>query len=97
MATTTNRDLAGLGPLIDVTLFTPEEAVGYLHRRTGLADPDGALVLAEDLGRLPLALAQAGALLGTGRRFPGYHRYLQAMARVDTARLLPRTPGDPTR
>jgi tetratricopeptide (TPR) repeat protein len=95
VATTTHRDLGSLGPLIDVTLFTPEEAVSYLHRRTGLDDPDSALALAEHLGRLPLALAQAGALLGVGRRFPSYYRYLQAMGRVNTARLLPRTPGDP--
>jgi tetratricopeptide (TPR) repeat protein len=95
VATTTHRDLGGLGPLIDVTLFTDDEAVSYLHRRTGLDDPDGAGRLAEHLGRLPLALAQAGALLGTGRRYPSYQRYLQAMAKVDTGRLLPRTPGDP--
>ncbi|HEX8344626.1 MAG TPA: toll/interleukin-1 receptor domain-containing protein [Actinoplanes sp.] len=95
VATTTHRDLAGLGQLIDVTLFTPEEAVSYLHRRTGLDDRGGALLLAEPMGWLPLALAQAGALLGSGRRYPAYRRYLQAMARVDTARLLPRTPGDP--
>jgi tetratricopeptide (TPR) repeat protein len=95
VVTTTNRELDSLGSLIDVTLFTPGEAVGYLARRTGLDDKAGAGVVTELLGRLPLALAQAGAVIGSGRRYPGYRHYAQAVDRVDTGRLLPRIKGDP--
>jgi tetratricopeptide (TPR) repeat protein len=94
VVTTTRRELDGLGDLIDVTLFSPAEAVAYLQRRTTLQDSD-ATSLAEQLGRLPLALAQAAAIIGPGRRYPTYRRYLKALDRTPTAALLPHTPGDP--
>ncbi|WP_129843292.1 tetratricopeptide repeat protein [Streptomyces sp. RFCAC02] len=68
LVTTRRKDaaLAGEGRgLVDVGLFTPDEAAGYLTRRLG-GDP-GRLTeageLADDLGRLPLALAQACAYM----------------------------------
>ncbi|MEV8509338.1 FxSxx-COOH system tetratricopeptide repeat protein [Actinoplanes sp. NPDC051475] len=95
VVTTTHRDLDGLGDLIDVTLFTPGEAVDYLRRRTKVDDPDRAAQLAEELGQLPLALAQAAAVIGPGRRYPTYEKYLVALQETDAARLLARSPGDP--
>jgi tetratricopeptide (TPR) repeat protein len=95
VVTTTHRELDNLGDLVDVALFTPAEAVDYLHRRTRLDDPAGAAELAEHLGRLPLALAQAGAVIGPGRRYPSYRKYLHALHRTPTTALLPRSPGDP--
>lgn len=66
--TTRRRDaaLARLGrSMFEVNVFTPEESVSYLH--AALADTphltDGAVELAEDLGHLPLALAQVAAYL----------------------------------
>ncbi|MEU8048131.1 tetratricopeptide repeat protein, partial [Micromonospora echinofusca] len=50
--------------LVEVGLFTPAEAVNYLTR--AIVDPHRmaeAAELAEDLGRLPLALAQAAAFI----------------------------------
>jgi tetratricopeptide (TPR) repeat protein len=95
VVTTTHRELDSLGELVDVALFSLAEAVDYLHRRTRLDDPAGARELAEHLGRLPLALAQAGAVIGARRRYPSYRRYLHALQRTPTAALLPRSPGDP--
>lgn len=66
---TTRRRDAALGGhqrhLLDVDLFTPAESLAYLREK--LADhpdlADGAAALADDLGHLPLALAQATAYL----------------------------------
>jgi len=58
--------LRGLHPrVLPVGTFSPREAVSYLSAKLH-ADPDqwiGALDLASDLGYLPIALAQAGALM----------------------------------
>ncbi|MFC3452703.1 FxSxx-COOH system tetratricopeptide repeat protein [Amycolatopsis speibonae] len=69
VVTTRCRDAALRGDrreVLDVDLFTPDEAMDYLtdklpdHARTGAEDLAG---LADDLGYLPLALAQAAAYL----------------------------------
>lgn len=46
-----------------VGVFTVEEAAAFLRERTGLDDAGGAHELAEEVGRLPLALGQAAAVL----------------------------------
>ena len=68
VVTTRRRDaaLSGAGRrVVDVGLFSPDEAVAYLDSK--LADHPqqsvGAPELAEDLGFLPLALAQAAAYM----------------------------------
>ncbi|MFI7274420.1 tetratricopeptide repeat protein [Streptomyces sp. NPDC049879] len=71
VATTRRRDaiLSGGGrTLIDIDTYTPDEAVAYLRDRLAQAgEPhlldDAAAALAEDLGRLPLALAHAAAYM----------------------------------
>ncbi|MFF1611983.1 FxSxx-COOH system tetratricopeptide repeat protein [Amycolatopsis sp. NPDC058278] len=71
VVTTRCRDAALQGDrrrIVDVELFTPDEALAYLaeklpgraRRDTGIAELAG---LADDLGYLPLALAQAAAYL----------------------------------
>jgi hypothetical protein len=70
LVTTRRRDaaLAARGQLVEVGLFSAEEALAYL---IGRLDPhnqnperlEQAAELAEDLGRLPLALAQAAAYI----------------------------------
>jgi hypothetical protein len=81
IVTTRRRDasLAGHGRLVDVDVFSPEEAHTYLlsklgHRRHLADDVPG---LAADVGHLPLALAQAAAYL-VDRDLPasGYRRRL---------------------
>jgi hypothetical protein len=70
LVTTRRRDaaLSGTGRrLIDVGLFTPEEAAAYLDANLAARqcedDPGQIAGLAADLGFLPLALAQAAAYL----------------------------------
>ncbi|MCB9434141.1 MAG: hypothetical protein H6668_19385 [Ardenticatenaceae bacterium] len=50
--------------VVDVNVFTPEEAVAFLAQRLG-ADAPGLAELAAELGYLPLALAQAAAYMET--------------------------------
>ena len=45
---------------LDISLFTPFESVAFLYARTG-RDESEAAELAEELGHLPLALAQAAS------------------------------------
>ncbi|MFI7134138.1 NB-ARC domain-containing protein [Nonomuraea sp. NPDC050153] len=61
--TTRNRAFLLAYQPLDVDVFTPEQAAAFLYRRTGLDDPAGAAELAEELGRLPLALGQAAAVI----------------------------------
>jgi tetratricopeptide (TPR) repeat protein len=95
IVTTTHRDLGGLGEMVDVARFSEDEAVDYLRRRTKVDDRVGATELAEHLGRLPLALAQAGAVIGADLRYHQYRRYLHALQRTPAATLLPRTVVEP--
>ncbi|MGK5445405.1 tetratricopeptide repeat protein, partial [Micromonospora sp. URMC 105] len=95
VVTTTDAAFDSLGVRIDVDLFTESEAVTYLRQRTGLADDDGAAQLAEQLGWLPLALSQAGAVIGRQRRYTSYRAYLQQLERLPISDLLPRVDGDP--
>ncbi len=73
LVTTRRRDAALAGrsthPVIDVGAFTPRESLDYLTRKLS-ADQSlptevltGAADLADDLGHLPLALAQASAVI----------------------------------
>lgn len=76
--------------LVDVDLFAPAEAVGFLTRVIGdvrrLADVER---LAADLGYLPLALAQAGAYLQDRRLTCAQYRARLADRRRRLAELVP--------
>ncbi|MET7401307.1 NB-ARC domain-containing protein, partial [Dactylosporangium sp. NPDC005572] len=67
LVTTRRRDatLRGRGTLIDVGMFSPAEAVGYLRQKLGEPHERTEPIarLAEDVGFLPLALAQAAAYI----------------------------------
>jgi hypothetical protein len=71
------------------------QAVTYLRARTRLRDDAGATGLADQLGWLPLALAQAGAIIGVGRRYPTYEHYLDRFDSLAIDQLLPPTSDDP--
>jgi hypothetical protein len=65
---TSGRPLtASLGACVPVDVFSPDEALAFLAGRTGLADTAGAGALARELGYLPLALAQAAAVIAAQR------------------------------
>jgi tetratricopeptide (TPR) repeat protein len=68
VATTRRRDAAFGGSdrtLINVGLFTGRDSMSYLATKLGdkLGRPDDAASLADDVGHLPLALAQAAAYM----------------------------------
>ena len=72
---TSARDpIAELGTSVPVGVFSAEEALALLDGRTGLADEDGALAVAVQLGYLPLALDQAAGMIAKQRI--GYAAYL---------------------
>jgi tetratricopeptide (TPR) repeat protein len=61
---TSNRHAFGdLGEAIDVDVFTPAEALAFLRTRVGSINEAGAEQLAEEVGRLPLALAQSAGVI----------------------------------
>jgi hypothetical protein len=73
LVTTRRRDaaLAGHGrTLVDVGVYSPDEAMAFLTRKLSASPVKGvldqAVELARDLGFLPLALAQAGAVILDG-------------------------------
>ncbi|ADP79365.1 FxSxx-COOH system tetratricopeptide repeat protein [Pseudofrankia inefficax] len=94
--TTNETDFAVLSTAapIEVEVFTSVQAVAYLDRRTG-GGVEGAAELAEDLGRLPLALAQAAPTIiddvHEGRSYAGYRA---RMASVPLRELLGPVRGD---
>ncbi len=72
----TSLQESDLGRNIPVGVFSAEEALAFLAERTGLSDGDAAAVAAE-LGYLPLALAQAAAVIAS--RHEGYGTYLDRL------------------
>ena len=74
LITSTGQPMAGLGSSMAVDVFSADEALAFLDERTGLADEEGAAAVAAELGHLPLALAQASAVIA-GEHL-GYRTYL---------------------
>jgi tetratricopeptide (TPR) repeat protein len=74
LITSAREPIAELGTSVPVGVFSAEEALALLGGRTGLADEDGALALAVQLGYLPLALDQAAGMIAKQR--VGYVAYL---------------------
>jgi tetratricopeptide (TPR) repeat protein len=91
--TSSKASLAGLGAGVPVDVFTDSQATAFLAERTGLDDQSGALAVAQELGCLPLALAQAGAVIA-GQRLD-YPTYLTRLAAVTLDDYLTRPEADP--
>jgi len=84
---TSNRQaVASLGAGVPVDVFTEAQALTFLAVRTGQADAAGARELAAELGLLPLALAQAAAVIAA-QHLP-YGTYLERLRRLPVADLL---------
>ncbi|MCX5318083.1 NB-ARC domain-containing protein [Streptomyces sp. NBC_00154] len=86
LVTTRRRDAALPGQQINLGMFTPEQAFTYLTRslaRNGRHEDEHQIgALAEDLGYLPLALAQAAAyLIDTGLNCRDYRVLLADQTR----------------
>ena len=84
--TSNEQSMAYLGAGVPVDVFTEQEALAFLAERTGSADVAGAGMVAGELGYLPLALAQAAAVIA-GQRL-GYGTYLDRLRALPTGELL---------
>jgi tetratricopeptide (TPR) repeat protein len=74
-----------LGTSLAVDVLEPDEAASFLLARTGDSDESGARELAEELGRLPLALEEAAAYIEASGKSIGAYR---ALLRSHRARML---------
>jgi len=92
VVTSTQASVVALGKRTQVTVFTPQESVDFLTERTALHDLHGAMAVAAELGHLPLALAQAAAVI-KGRHLT-YDVYRTRLGSYPTQRYLQRTKGD---
>jgi tetratricopeptide (TPR) repeat protein len=86
LVTSNERAVAELGAGVAVDVFTWEEALAFLAGRTGSDDAAGARLLAGELGRLPLALAQAAAVIAA--QHLDYPAYLQRLRDKPVDQLL---------
>jgi tetratricopeptide (TPR) repeat protein len=75
---TTRDEHFQLGTALDITVFEPEEATGFLKERLGRDEGEAAKKLAARLGYLPLALEQAAAyMVATHETCQGYLELLE--------------------
>lgn len=80
VVTSRAADAASLGITISLNQFTSEEAEAFLAERTGLPAGEDAAALAAELGYLPLALAQAAAVISRQRlTYAAYLSQLRAL------------------
>mgnify|MGYP000999661053 CR=1 FL=1 len=81
------------GRLIAVGTFTRDDSIAFVIERTGLDEADGAARLAEALGDLPVALAQAAATI----RLNGYatiDEYLADLRKYRLEEVVDRADGE---
>ncbi|MFF4870084.1 FxSxx-COOH system tetratricopeptide repeat protein [Streptomyces sp. NPDC000961] len=93
LITSRNPDWQGVAHQTGLDVFTRSDAVAYLELRIPGIAPDQADALAKDLGDLPLALAQAAGVVGSGMTLDRYRR----LVTTSTARILEEgeAPGYP--
>jgi tetratricopeptide (TPR) repeat protein len=84
--TSNYQSVAYLGAGVPVDVFTEPEALTFLAARTGQADAAGAQELASEVGYLPLALAQAAAVIAS--QHLGYGTYLERLRAMPAGELL---------
>jgi tetratricopeptide (TPR) repeat protein len=93
IVTSTDHALAQLGTLVSISVFDRAQSLMYLRQRTGLNDDIDADRVAEELGDLPLALAQAASVIQLQRI--SYAEYLSRLRSMPVAKVLRRGAGDP--
>ena len=84
--TSNYQSVVNLGAGVPVDVFTEPEALTFLAARTGQADAAGAREVAAEVGFLPLALAQAAAVIAA--QHLSYATYLERLRRLPVADLL---------
>jgi tetratricopeptide (TPR) repeat protein len=93
LITSTRQSVKSFGLGIPIDVFSADEALALLDERTGLADEEGAIEVAAELGHLPLALAQATAVIA-GQRLE-YGAYLERLRTLPVREYLIRQDGPP--
>ena len=93
LITSNRRSVANLGTQVGVKVLTKDEAVAFLADRTGHADTAGAEAVAAELGYLPLALAQAAAVIAA--QHLAYGTYLDRLRDKPVDEYLTREEGQP--
>jgi tetratricopeptide (TPR) repeat protein len=86
IVTSNVQAVEALGARVPIGVFSEIEALTFLAARTGQADAAGAQALAGELGRLPLALAQAAAVIA-GQHL-SYRTYLDRLRRLPVGEML---------
>ncbi|MCP2358197.1 tetratricopeptide (TPR) repeat protein [Nonomuraea thailandensis] len=94
LITTNDHSFERLATLVTVEQFSQDEAVRYLCTRVGTSDGGGFRPLAEELGRLPLALAIAAATLAGPPRL-SCDAYLVRLRATPIEVVLARPRGEP--
>jgi RNA polymerase sigma factor (sigma-70 family) len=89
--TSTRRPPANLQASVSVGVFSADEALTFLAGPTGMDDAGKAAAVAAELGRLPLALAQASAVIA-GHRL-AYGPYLDRLRTLPAGEHLTRQEG----
>lgn len=90
--TTNKHSFENAAQAISVSTYTADQAIEYLIQRTGIEDIQGAQFLAEEVGYLPLALAQAAWLIKI--RGYTYSQYLEILNTTPVAEILQAAQGD---
>lgn len=93
LITSARRAAGNLGADVAVDVFSPDEGLTYLSMRTNLDDQTGANELADEMGWLPLGLAQAAAVIVQQRL--SYGTYLERLRAVRLDDYLEHVEGDP--
>ena len=91
--TSNQLETGQLGAAVAIGGFTEQEALAFLAQRTGRTDDSGAREVAQELGFLPLALAQAGAVIAA--QHLDYPTYLARLRAVPLRDYLRRSAGEP--
>ena len=90
LITSRTRDWGEIATALPVEVMTAGDALAYLRARTGQDENHAAALLADQLGHLPLALAQAGGYITAyGTTISGYLELYQTAA----ARMLAAGPA----
>ncbi len=90
--TSTDRAFASFGTVIQVGLFDRARSLAYLKARADRGDPEGAALVADELGDLPLALAQAATVIQS--QGLAYRVYLERLSALPLEQMLPPDRGD---
>ena len=93
--TSNQLETGHLGAAMRVGVFTEEEALSFLAERTGRSDEVGARELAGELGFLPLAMAQAAAVIAA--QHLDYSDYLARLRTVSVQDALKPPTAEPYR